>query len=75
MSNKLEVCKFPSYFCEIRILEKVLIAKRLLYTKITIMPRGQIENNFGTICNNPIDTVNVTNILQYYSDLLTAVSY
>ena len=42
VSNKLEVYNFLSHFCRIRKLEKVLIAKRLLFKKITVMPRGQM---------------------------------
>ena len=61
--NKLEVYNFPSYFRGIWKLEKVLIAKRFLFKTITIMPRGQMENISGTICNIPIDIVNVTNML------------
>ena len=41
VSNKLEVYNFPSYFRGIRKLGKVLIAKRLLFKKITIMPLGK----------------------------------
>ena len=68
VSNKLEVCNFPSHFCEIQKLEKVLIAKRLLFKKITIMPRGEMENISDTICNIPIDTTNVTNMLPRAAD-------
>ena len=32
------------------------------------MPRGQIEKISGTLCNIPIDTVNVTNILPRPAD-------
>ena len=63
VSNKLEVYNFLSHFRGIRKLEKVLIAKRLLFKKITIMPCGQMEIISGTICNIPIDTTNVTNML------------
>ena len=68
VSNKLEVYNFPSHFCGIRKLEKVLIAKRLLFKKITIMPCGQIEKLSGTICNIPIDTTNVKNMLPRPAD-------
>ena len=63
VSSKLEVYNFPSDFCGIPKLEKVLIAKRLLFKKVTIMPHGQMEKNSGTVCNIPIDTINVTNML------------
>ena len=63
VSNKLEVYNFPSHFRGIQKLEKVLIAKRLLFKKITILPRWQMEKIPGTICNIPIDTTNITNML------------
>ena len=62
-SNKLEVYNFPSHFHGIRKLEKVLIAERLLFKKITIMPHEQMEKISGTVCNFPLDTTNVTNML------------
>ena len=68
VSNKLDVYNFPSHFCGIRKLEKVLIAKRLLFKKITIMPRGQMEKISGTICNIPINTTNATNMLPQPAD-------
>ena len=37
VSSKLEVYNFPSDFCGIPKLEKVLIAKRLLFKKVTII--------------------------------------
>ena len=46
-----------------RKLEKVLIAKRLLFKKVTIMPSGQMPKMFGTICNMPVDTAEVTDLL------------
>ena len=68
VSNKLEVYNFPSHFRGIRKLEKVSIAKRLLFKKITIMPRGQKKKISGIICNIPIDTTNVTNMLPRPAD-------
>ena len=58
-----------TYFCGIRKLEKVLIAKRLLFKRITIMPHGQMEKISGTICNIPVDTTtNITNMLPRPAD-------
>ena len=56
----LHICK--TCLCGIRKLEKVLIAKKL-FKKVTILPRGQIKKTSCTICNIPIDTANVINIL------------
>ena len=68
VSNKLEVFDLPVEFQSIRLLEKVLIAKRLLFKKVTIMPSGQMLKIFGTICNVPVDTVEVTDLLPCSAD-------
>ena len=38
--NLLEVCELPKKFRDIRRLERILVAKRLLFKKINIMPKG-----------------------------------
>ena len=45
-----------------------MFAKRLLFKKITIMPRGQMEKISSTICNIPINFTNVTNMLPQPAD-------
>ena len=52
----------PAEFERIRKLEKVLIAKRILFKEVTIMPCGQMEKITGTICNIPIDNIDVINL-------------
>ena len=54
VSNQLELYDFPSDFKDIRLLERVLIARRLLFNKITIMPKGQSLKVKGAICNVPL---------------------
>ena len=49
-------------------MEKVLIAKRLSFKKVTIMPSDQMLKIFGTICNVPVDTVEVTDLLPHSAD-------
>ena len=68
VSNKLEVYNFPSDFRGIWKLEKALTAKRFLLKKITVMAHGQMEKISGTICNIPIGTTNVTNMLPQPAD-------
>ena len=63
VSNKLELYNLSTEFWSIRKLEKVLIAKRILFKKIAIMPCGQMEKITGTICNVPVDNIDVTNLL------------
>ena len=64
----MEVFDFLVEFPSIRKLEKVLIAKRLLFKKVSIMPSGQMPKIFGTICNVLFDTVEVTDILPRFVD-------
>ena len=68
VSNKLEVFDLPVKFQSIRKLEKVLIAKLLLFKKVTIMPSGQMPKIFGTICNAPVDTIEVADVLPCSAD-------
>ena len=58
----------PVEFQSIQELKKVLIAKRRLFKKVTIMPSGQIPKIFGTIRNVPVDTVEVTDLLPRLAD-------
>ena len=53
----------PVEFQSIQELKQVLIAKRRLFKKVTIMPSGQMSKIFETICNVPVDTVEVTDLL------------
>ena len=66
--NKLQIFDLPKEYSDIRKLEKVLEAKRLLFKKITIMPKGQFPNVKGAICNVPIDNVDVSNLLPRQAD-------
>ena len=68
MFCKLEVYNFPSHFCGIRKLGKVLITKRLLFRKIAIMPIGKMKENSGTTGNIPIYTNNATNMVTRPAD-------
>ena len=61
--NKLEVYNFPQNLSDINRLEKVLIAKRLLFKKVVIMPKGNSPKIKGAICNVPVDTDDVCNVL------------
>ena len=54
--NKLQIFDFPPYLPKLRRLEKVLIAKRLLFKKIAIMPKGQSPKLKGAICNALLET-------------------
>ena len=61
--NQLELCELPKEFKDIRRLEKVLVARRLLLKKISIMLKGQSPKLKGTLCNVPIDVLDICNTL------------
>ena len=61
--NLLEVCELPTKFRDIQRLERVLVARRLLFKKINIMLKGQSTKLRGSLCNIPIDLVHVCNTL------------
>ena len=61
VSNKLEVFNLPEEFqiiCKL----KVLIGKCILFKKVAIMRRREMKNMTGTICNIPVDNIDVTNL-------------
>ena len=61
--NDLEIFELPDSLSGLRNLEKVLIAKRLLFKKIAIMPKGQSPKIRGAICNVPINSDEICNVL------------
>ena len=52
--NELELYDFPDHLRNINKLERVLISQRILFSKISIMPKGQFPKIKGTICNIPV---------------------
>ena len=66
--NKLQVDELPTDLKNIRRLERVLVSKRLLFKKITIMPKGQAPKVKGSICNVPIHVVDTCNSLPRSAD-------
>jgi len=61
--NDLKLFDFPVEFQNIRKLEKILISKRILFKKVTIMPKGQSPKMKGAICNVPIKADSICNVL------------
>ena len=57
--NKLDIDEMPSELEALRKLESVLVAQRLVFQKIVVMPKGQQKKISGAICNVPVncDTV------------------
>ena len=66
--NQLELCELPKEFRDIRRLEKVLVGRRLLFKKISIMPKGQSPKLKGALCNVLIDVVDICNTLPRPAD-------
>ena len=66
--NQLELCELPKELRGMRRLEKVLGARRLLLEKISIMSKGQSPNLKSTLCNIPIDVVDICNTLSRPAD-------
>ena len=66
--NKLEVFRILEVLSDLDRLEKVLISRRILFKKVTIMPKGKFPKMKGSICNVPIDTTETVNILPHGAD-------
>ena len=63
-----EVCKLPKTFRDTRGLQRALVARRLLFGKINIMPKGQSTILKDALCHIPINLVDVCNALQRPAD-------
>ena len=61
--NKLQLFQFPDDIPCLNKLERVIIGKRILFSKIIIMPKGQFSKIKGAICNVPIEADTICNIL------------
>ena len=66
--NKLTLDTIPEEISFLNRLEKILISKRILLKKITIMPKGQQPKIKGAICNIPVQVNSVTNCLPRQTD-------
>ena len=61
--NNLQIFELPSRFRDLRKLEKIIIVKRLLFKKVTTMPKGQCPKIKGAICNVPINADDISKVL------------
>ena len=57
--NKLDVVELPKLFQDIRRLERLLVSRRILFKKVTVMPKGKSLKMKGSICNIPVSEVDV----------------
>jgi len=63
VGNKLMVDKVPSELGCLEKLEQILIAQRIVFQKIVIMPKGQQRKIKGAICNVPVGCNETCNVL------------
>ena len=61
--SNLQIFELPSRFCDLWKLEKIIIAKRLLFKKVTLIPNGQCPKIKSVICNVPINTDDICKVL------------
>ena len=66
--NKLDISDFPDDLANLNRLEKAIISRRILFKKVTIMPKGQMPKLKGSICNVLIDTAAIANTLPQGAD-------
>ena len=66
--NKIEVYDVPNILADLNRLGRVLISRRILFKKVSIMPKGRFPKLKGSICNIPIDLADITNVLPYGAD-------
>ena len=53
--NKLRVDELPPELSLLEMLEQILIAQRMVFEKIIVMPKGQQRKIKGAICNVPVE--------------------
>ena len=61
--NKLAVSCLPEQSKSVRKFQRVLISKRLLFNKVTIMPKVQSPKLKGALCSIPVEHVDVSSLL------------
>ena len=66
--NKLNIASPTEILSNLDRLERVLISRRILFKKVSIMPKGKFPKLRGSICNIPIESDNITNVLSRGAD-------
>ena len=64
----MQIFEAPAEIKNLTRLKHILIARRILFEKVTIMPKGQFQKLKGAICNIGIDTSAITNVLPHGAD-------
>ena len=61
--NNLFVDEAPTQLATLEKLEQILVAQRIVFEKIVVMPKGQQRKIKGAICNVPVECSQTCNIL------------
>ena len=61
--NKLEISASPEVLIGINSLERVLISKRILFKKVTIMSKGNFPKVKASICSTSTYKVDLSDVL------------
>ena len=61
--NNLSVDETPAELAALEKLEQILIAQRIVFEKIVVMPKGQQRKIKGAICNVPVECSQMCNVL------------
>ena len=61
--NNLFVDETPAELAALEKLEQILVAQRIVFEKIVIMPKGQQRKIKGAICNIPVECSQTCNVL------------
>ena len=61
--NKLHIDEMPVELSILEKLEQILIARRIVFEKIVVMPKGQQRKIKGAICNVPVECDQTCNTL------------
>ena len=61
--NDMYVDEIPTELSSLEKLEQILIAQRIVFEKIVVMPKGQQRKVKGAICNVPVECDNTCKVL------------
>ena len=63
--NNLYLDEIPQELSSLQKLEQILVAKRIVFEKIVVMPKGQQRKIKGAICNVPVDCEHTCRVLPH----------
>ena len=57
VANRINIVELPKFFQDIHRLERFLVSRRILFKKVTVMPKGKSLKIKGIKCNIPVSEV------------------